>query len=292
MKKFKGPDLSDLKVPPFLSDLYYDLRDRRLLPLIALILVAIVAVPFLLGGGSKQESSPPPPAVTGTVSSVPGADSSQLTVVQAEPGLRDYRKRLKGRPRNPFVQRYTGPVLKGAKLNPQTTTTTSSTTTTASTTTTSASGATFTSPPSTSPVSSPGSGGSGSGGGSGSTPALTYFSFAIDVKISKHNGSSGAEASSGATTRHRVMPTTSLPGKKAPVVTYMGVVDKGTKVLFLISADVKSIFGDAKCSAGTADVCQLLEVEPGFPETFVYGPNDARYKINVLKIEPVVTGHS
>ena len=45
MPKLKG---SDAKVPPVLADLYYDLRDRRLLPLIALILVAIVAAPFLL----------------------------------------------------------------------------------------------------------------------------------------------------------------------------------------------------------------------------------------------------
>ena len=44
-------------MPPFLVDLYYDLRDRRLLPLLALVLVAIVAVPFLLGGGSVVKSN-------------------------------------------------------------------------------------------------------------------------------------------------------------------------------------------------------------------------------------------
>ena len=33
-----------------------------------------------------------------------------------------------------------------------------------------------------------------------------------------------------------------------------------------------------------------MVVEPGFPTTFVYGANDVRYKINVLKIEPVVVG--
>ena len=49
MKKLKGPDLKmpELKVPAFVSDLYYDLRDRRLLPLVGFVLVAIVAVPFL-----------------------------------------------------------------------------------------------------------------------------------------------------------------------------------------------------------------------------------------------------
>ena len=55
MKRLKaGPELKmpDLKVPDFLVDLYWDLRDRRLLPLVGLAIVAIVAVPFLLGGGS------------------------------------------------------------------------------------------------------------------------------------------------------------------------------------------------------------------------------------------------
>ncbi len=60
--ELKMPDLKNAKVPPFLSDLYYDLHDRRLLPLVGLVLVAIVAVPFLLGGGSDMEEglSPAP----------------------------------------------------------------------------------------------------------------------------------------------------------------------------------------------------------------------------------------
>ncbi len=98
VKRLKGPDLKmpDVKAPAFLADLYYDLRDRRLLPLLALVLVAIVATPFLLG--QKSETTLPP-AAEGAISalretSVP--PTSKLTVVEAKPGLRDYRKRLKG----------------------------------------------------------------------------------------------------------------------------------------------------------------------------------------------------
>ena len=47
-----------MKLPPVLVDLYWDLWDRRLLPLIALVVVAIVAVPFLLSGGSEEPSGP------------------------------------------------------------------------------------------------------------------------------------------------------------------------------------------------------------------------------------------
>ena len=98
--------MPELKAPAFLADLYYDLRDRRLLPLIALVLVAIVAVPILMG--SDSESVAPP--VGGGALEAPSAQTSSLTVVEATPGLRDYRKRLADRsPTNPFKQRYSVP---------------------------------------------------------------------------------------------------------------------------------------------------------------------------------------
>jgi hypothetical protein len=70
----------------------------------------------------------------------------------------------------------------------------------------------------------------------------------------------------------------------------MGSSKKG-KALLLVSTDVKSVFGEAKCISGE-EICQLLEVEPGFPVVFVYGANEVRYAINVLKIYPVVTGRT
>ncbi|HEU4599490.1 MAG TPA: hypothetical protein VFS26_07075, partial [Solirubrobacterales bacterium] len=88
MPKLKG---GEMKVPPFLSDLYFDLRDRRLLPLVVLMLVAIVAAPILLAGGSDElEPAPPGPAA---VDSTPTSQKT-LTVVKAAPGLRNYKKRL------------------------------------------------------------------------------------------------------------------------------------------------------------------------------------------------------
>jgi len=55
MNRFDAPDL---KVPSLVKDLMADLRDRRLLPLVVLLVVAIIAVPLLLADGS----SPPAPA--------------------------------------------------------------------------------------------------------------------------------------------------------------------------------------------------------------------------------------
>jgi hypothetical protein len=299
MKRLKaGPELKipELKVPPFLVDLYWDLRDRRLLPLVGLVIVAIVAAPFLLGGGSKESSSSAPAEIAVVPGEAAGSEASSLTVVEAKPGLREYSKRLDHRkPTDPFEQRYTSPPpsQSGQELGSETTSSSSSTSTSTSSTstsfsseTTSTSTSTKTSSPEPAPSESPSSKGGAEAG------HLTLFAFAIDVKLTRTEGGEGnSQPKTESSTRHRVMPTTTLPGEKAPVVTYMGVGKGAKNALLMVSNNVKSIYGDAKCLSGT-DTCQLLEVEPGLPETFVYGDNDVRYKINVLKIEPVLTGHT
>jgi hypothetical protein len=102
-----GAGGAGVKAPDFLLDLYYDLRERRLLPLVALVVVAILAVPFLLGRDSEApELSVPPSGAAGGAASA--AEGARLTVVESTPGLRDYRKRLHGSPTDPFIQKYTG----------------------------------------------------------------------------------------------------------------------------------------------------------------------------------------
>ena len=290
--------LSGLKMPPFLVDLYWDLRDRRLLPLVALVIVAIVAAPFLLGGSSGK-----PASVPATTSVVPGeaagAEASSLTVVEAKPGLRQYSKRLAHRkPTDPFLQRYTSPPPgQGPELQPETSSG-GETTSGGGDASSGASESSSSSPspsqttPST-PESAPsGSHSKGSEGGSDAPSHLTLFAFAINVKITRIEDKGGqSKPKSESSTRQKVMPTTPLPGEKAPVVTYMGVGKGAKNALLMVSNNVKSIFGDGKCLSGT-DTCQLLEVEPGLPETFLYGDNDVRYKVNVLKVEPVYVGHA
>ena len=271
MPKFKG---GETKVPPFLSDLYYDIRDRRLLPVILLILVAIVAAPVLLKDEPEEVPPPAAPITTGP-GSQPAADKT-LTVVKSAPGLRDYKERLKRRdPANPFRQHYTGSNAGGGELN-ETSTTTSETL-----------------------ESSDG----GSSGGSGGPPAsggeytvkpgqLTIFTFAVDVRISKaRTKPNGAVEQSKPEDREKVIAPKPLPSAKEPVVTYMGIGGKNHLPLFMVSEDVSAVFGEGKCVSGTGR-CQLIELEPGMPEIFEYGENHVRYKINVLKIVPVVTGHS
>jgi len=298
MKKLKGPDLKmpDLKVPGFVTDLYYDLRDRRLLPLVGFVLVAIVAVPFLLSGGSSESG---PPKVEPPVDD--SANASQLTVVKATPGLRDYRKRLQGRsPKDPFKAPETKPDLSDAQLgtegdngfeSSEVTSTSTSTSTTSEGTTTETrkttkdeNGVVTTETETKTGADEPGSSEEGTPG------EITLFAFAIDIRIKKTTTAPDGSTKSGdPVTRSRVLSPAPLPGEKAQVVTYAGINPKTKNPLFLVSDEVTSVFGEAICLSGDK-TCQLLEVEEGMPLTFVYGPAGDRYKITVLKIFPVTAG--
>jgi hypothetical protein len=290
-----GPELKapELKVPPFLGDLFHDLRKRGLLPIVGLILVAIVAVPFILGGGPSSEEEEE--VATLSTAGPTAAEASRFTVVEAKPGLRDYRKRLAHRkPTDPFEQRYTAPELAGTQLPAPPGESSSTGSTTFSTTTETSSSTTVES----SSPGNPGGGGTppgGGGGGGGEEPELTLFAFAIDVRISKtpatKEGSNAKKDSEPeVVVKQGVVPQTRLPGDKAPVVTYMGP-SKAGEALFLVSAEVKSVFGEAKCVSGDS-ACQLLEVDPEFPVTFIYGAGETRYTFHVLKMRVVPVGHT
>lgn len=293
-----GPELKmpEWKPPTFLVDLWWDLLDRRLLPLVALIVVAIVAVPFLMSGGSK--AVPPPLAASlAAGAGAPGpasAGSSDLTVVEAKPGLRDYHKRLARRsPTDPFMQRFTTPILTAhLRTESSTTTTTSSSTGSGSGESGGGSSGSTSQPVSSGPSLKEGETGGAPSSGGETKPQPVFFSFAINVWISRSGGKqaeAGEKPESWA--KKQVLPYTQLPGKKAPVVAYMGPSKKGNPVL-LVSNLVTSTLGEGKCltggEGGEGKACELFEVEPGFPETFVYGANEVHYTIKVTKIELVV----
>jgi hypothetical protein len=300
MKKIKGPELKmpELRLPQFATDLYYDLRDRRLLPLVALVLVAIVAVPFLLAGGSE-----PKPAPIGPKPEIAGTNASELTVVQATPGLRDYRKRLRGRtPTDPFKQRAGAPNPAAAQLgtpgnngfeSSAVTSTTSTTTTSSGTTvtkeTTKSTGG-ETTKTTESEVTAPGGGTPGNGGGQ-PTEEIKFYSFAIDAKITRTEEDPDTNKKTTTShTRTEVLAPAPLPSEKEQAVTYAGINPKTKNPLLLVSDAVSSVFGEATCLSGEQK-CQLLEVETGLPMTFVLAEGKVRIKINILKVEPVLKGH-
>jgi hypothetical protein len=291
MPKLKG---GEMKVPPFFSDLYADLRDRRLLPLVVLILVAIAATPVLLAGGA-EEGEPGPEPIAGASGATPAAQ--ELTVVKAAPGLRNYKKRLAHRsPTNPFKQRFAGPKgLKQAQLNsapagPAGGSEPSSGA--GGTATPSESGGTLPEKPLESSEAPSGKGAGGDSDDDGLPDGLTTFSLQVTLQITRiENKPDGTVEKKGPTLYKDVQAPAALPGEKTPVITYLGMGSKTRVPMFLVSNEVTAIYGETECLSGAA-TCQLLVLEEGFPITFVYGDNDVRYKINLIKAEPVITGHS
>lgn len=263
MKRLKSPEMPDLKVPAAVADLYFDLRERRLLPLIALVILAIVTVPFLLG--SDPESVVPSP-VMGDVAGDDAATTS-FTVVEAKPGLRAPGKRLDARtPTNPFKQRYTS-LPKEAQLE------------------------------STSTSSSTPGGGSGEvivgeeevveetvtppedDGGTGPTPRLELV---IDVQITRtEKTADGGEKTGELEVRRNVPVLAQLPGKKTPVVTAMGANLQKERLIFLVSHEVEAVVGEFSCITRSGEICELLEVAPGMLLEYIYEPSGARYAIKV-----------
>jgi len=248
---------SSLKAPSFLVDIYWDLRDRHLLPLAILLIVALIAMPFLLRGGSS-ESEVEGEAGTGTAATASGAGTTQADalVARSAPGLRDYRRRLDElESKNPFKQQYEQTESEGGNEA-------------------GATGSEAT--PETYSTGSP-----SSSGGSSNTPSsnLTYFSFAIDVRVSGgENGESNV--------RHDLPELTMLPSRETPAMIFMSVTKDRKKALMLISSDVQALFGDSKCVLGS-QTCQMLALEIGLPETVVYGGAGKTYTIELRKIDLV-----
>jgi hypothetical protein len=292
----RGPEirLSDLRVPAFLRDLYYDLRSRHLLPLVAVLAAAIVAVPIAL---SQSSGSGGPRAVTGLVVAAPSGTSNrsgELVVAKAAPGLRAYRHRLSDlHAKDPFRRASGGSASSSSGHG-------------GSSTASSESGSTGSGTPGSS------SGGSSSGTRTLTvTHTLTYFSWAIDVRIvpvssdgSSASSASGAASSSvststaGSATAGKAKPTvrrnlpllTTLPDRGTPAAVFISVSKDGRKALLMLSEEVKAVFGEGTCLLGS-QACQLLALEPGIPETFVYGPHERTFRIELLKLHLIATRH-
>lgn len=316
------PKRSDLKVPPVVSDLYWDLRDRRLLPIVALLVVAIIAAPILLNGGSNSSSPTPTPAIGGTAVAAKG---TQLTVVAARPGLRNPKQRFAHRkPTDPFKQRFTTPQVADAEANAVKSPSAPQGGSGAAT----GAGGGGQGPVAPTPEAPVGGGGGGggstpsptlpsspngptgrggsstgeggaakpAGGGSshGSSPSpeggsgeLRYYLWTAKIQIAHtETKADGSTQLSKPEVRESVKSLTPLPGAKKPVVTFIGVDPRTENGLFVVSKEVTAMYGEAKCISGTTS-CEVVELETGFPETFEYGPGHVRWKLKVLATQMV-----
>ena len=247
-----------MKPPGLIRDLYSDLRDRKLLPLVAVLPLAIVAVPLLLG----RDAPPPVPPAAAEAPLPEGAPSA--AVLTAAPTLRDYRERLDQlASKNPFAGEAleTGETPEGGRIAPLPE---------AGTSGSSGSGGsksfneTFDQTVSESSNTSTESteiddsnGVSDSGGGS------QWYEFQLDVETGPAGDTS---------VRNNLGELTVLPSESNPVAVYLGIAKGGKDAVFMVSPDVVGVSGGGSCSPSPAN-CQLLTLSEGEEEKFDYAPS-------------------
>jgi hypothetical protein len=268
-----------VRAPRFASNLYRDMRDRRLLLPALALLVALFAVPVLM---KHSSSSAPPPAVTPAPAK---ASAAEPAVVTQQLGVTNYKKRLERlKSKNPFRQQFTS-VPKRQSLKTTSSGTPSSGLTTSSGT--SSSGA------STSTTST--SGASAGSGAAPSAPPVTtttpappppkpkLFLFSIERRIDVKVGPAG-----DLNEKKGVRQLSLLPNKAKPIVAYLGTNEAGDKALFLVSNDVTDSSGDGVCLAPQSN-CQYMTLKVGDVETFDYGPDPSTtYKLRLVAINQIV----
>lgn len=264
-----------LRAPQFLTDVFRDLRDRRLLiPAIAL-LAALVAVPMLLS--RSQDGAPPPPAPAGEVA-LEGV-ATQPAVLAESVTVRDYKQRLDElKSKNPFSEHFSAPEIgKGAGLEglggaPVTDVPAGATTDTgtigasSSRTTTSSSTSTSTDTSSGSNHSPP-----------KPDPITRFLTHRIDVLV----GPVGSVEQ-----RNGVEQLKLLPSNSAPVLAFLGVSEDGRRAVFLVSDDVSGTSGDGACFPSPAS-CRYVVMREGDERTFDYTPDGLTYKLKLRQIRDV-----
>jgi hypothetical protein len=234
-----------------------DLVERRLWPVAVALVVALVAVPVVLGRGGDAPIAP--------VAAVP-ADSPAATAhpaVSVAPTTSKQRDRA-GSTRNPFKQLHVP---------------TAAATIGAGTTTSSAGGASNGGDTTTT-----GGGTTSTGGGTGAKSATPLPGYVVSLRFGRTD--------TPLRTLSDIARLSPLPSAQDPFFVYLGVLQDRQTVVFLISSDVKAT-GDGTCRP-SASTCETIEVKKGDTEFFdlVSGDQTLQYQLEVSEVQPEGTASS
>ena len=258
-----------VRSPQFASDLYRDLRDRRLLLPVVALLVAIVAVPVVLKSDSSVTPPPAPPAAL-------AEDAAQAApaVLVADSGVRNYRERLAAlKQKNPFDQKFVLPPQSSVDLE--------------------STGDTVTAPDA----------GSGTVDAVGGGDPATSVSDSVDTAVNAANDAVETEPSEPPDSSEPAEPAEPsksevrfyagridvtvgelgdakrvdgvsylelLPSASNPVVAFLGLAEGGEGAAFSVSRDVVETDGDGSCAPKKPAPCQFLTMHVGDQQTFKY----------------------
>jgi hypothetical protein len=255
------------KMQKFFGDVVYDLRNKGLLPVVGLLLVAMVAVPLLIsrGGGSSSSQS----LQASSASVAPSPQTERAVVSYSPPGIRNYKQRLNDQAaKDPFRQDFAKSAATAATAS-QVTSTANIPTATGSDSTTSVSSSSGTP---TTPVSS--------GGSSGDSSKKKKKATTVTYQVSVLAG----DVDSTLTPFNDVAALTALPSPTTPVVLYYGLTADHKQAQLLVSNKVATVSGPGACVPAPDD-CALLTLGPGQAEDLAYNGDGKTYRIVVAAIK-------
>jgi hypothetical protein len=259
----------------FLKNVLHDLVEKRLWPVAVALVVALIAVPIVLGGSSNAGSTGADVAALPTTNGLANhRDVARADVVSLEEQAAGSVQRA-GTVRNPFVQHHQPKVVDQTVTN-----------------------AVNTAKGIADALGAATSGGSGSGSGTASTPASTppatkpapaatptsptktNSSAADTYRVKLKFGESGAEK-----TYDNVARLTPLPSSDNPFFVYLGLKDDQKTAIFLVDAGAVPS-GDGSCQP-SRDNCEQIELKAGDTEFFDLQSGTAglvQYQLDMVSI--------
>jgi hypothetical protein len=238
----------------FLRNLVRDLVDKKLWPVAAALVLALLAVPVLLGGGSEAPAPRTPEASAAAASGSRSSTTARVSLDTADPAAGKAHR--PGAVRNPFTQQYEPKQAEGAD--------------TAAGAAAGTGAAAAPSGPSSLGNNPADKTGVTPGGGSTDVkaPAVTLPAaprVAPSVaqrrvyRVAVRFGETGALG-----TRHDAARLTALPSTAKPMVMFLGVRSDGKTAVFVVARGVQAR-GDGWCRPRPTN-CQTLEMRAGDSE--------------------------
>lgn len=229
----------------FILELWHDLCAKRLWPVAALLVIALVAVPVMLKKSSSTSPSTPPAASTASPS-----DSSSKAVVVADTDTPSASTLGVFNKKDPFKPDHA--VL--AAAHPRQTSTSNGSSQQSS------GGGGSSTPPSSGGVGNTTGGGSIGGGTTPIAPQQPTkpaepkgpFAYTVDVKFGKRGL---------LRTHHNVQKLDVLPDQNNPLLVFLGVNSTGDEAVFLTDTSLKAA-GEGTCKPD-GDTCSFLYLKLG-----------------------------
>lgn len=263
-----------------------DLRARRLLPVAAILLVLVIAVPVVLSKPAESVApAKPTPAASASVNGLPSPASAlnndkplvTLAVLDKPSDLRGYNTK------DPFK-----PLVPVAKANDASATGATGAAASTDGSTSAASppaggGSSGGSPGGGAPTGggSPGGGspgGGSTGGGTTVTPKITHYTYEIDATVKTPAGKKRL--------RH-LRRLSFLPSQSNPLLIFLGVTSDGQSALVLISdSRLHPVGGGGAHCRPTHAKCTAVWFQAGESYTFV-DAKDGKYVLKVHSIKAV-----